>query len=162
MNSANGILRPGRLTDANQIALMSRNLIETGLGWSWTPARVVRNIRCRDTMTLVACDTHEQLIAFAIMYFGLEEAHLNLLAVAPPYQRSGIGRRLLAWLEKSARVAGIAVIYLEVRACNHEARCFYQALGFRELTRLPGYYNGREPAIRMARELRTPASRHIP
>jgi len=32
------------------------------------------------------------LAAFAIMHFGDEVAHLNLLAVAPDYRRQGLGR----------------------------------------------------------------------
>lgn len=147
--SRNVILRLGKLTDANKIALMSRDLIERGLAWSWTPERIAEALRCPDSTVLAACD-QERLIGFAIMEFGLEDAHLNLLAVKPIYQRSGIGRRLLEWLEQSARVAGITTIYLEVRVHNEGARRFYQAVGYREIARVPRYYGGREPAIRMA------------
>ncbi len=150
-------LRLARRADAERIALMSRELIETGLPWSWTPNRVVRSIRCRDTVTVVA-DHHQRVIGFAVMYFGLDDAHLHLLAVQREYRRSGLGRRLLAWLSESAVVAGIETIYLEVRVYNHAARCFYRRLGFRETAYLPGYYGGREPAMRMARELRSPVS----
>src|SRR5258707_11988311 len=65
---------------------MSRDLIETGLGWSWGPDRVARSIANKDTFTLLACD-HDRVVAFAIMYFGDEHAHLNLLAVRPSHQR---------------------------------------------------------------------------
>src|SRR5256885_495122 len=80
MNAKNITLRPGRPTDAAKIAAMSRDLIETGLGWSWGPERVARSIANKDTFTLLACD-RDRVVAFAIMYFGDEHAHLNLLAV---------------------------------------------------------------------------------
>lgn len=142
-----------RLADAKQIALMSRDLIETGLHWKWTPAKIAAQIRCPDTVVVVA-RSREPLIGFAIMHFLEEHAHLLLLAVAPAYQRSGTGRQLLEWLEKSARVAGIATIHLEVRASNHSARAFYRTLGYRNAQVVPGYY-GRESAVRMIRILRT-------
>lgn len=87
------------------------------------------------------------------MRFGREEAHLDLLAVRPSYRRAGIGRQLIEWLEKSALVAGISVIYLEVRENNKTAQAFYKKLGYCRVTRLSGYYRGRESAIGMARDL---------
>ncbi len=87
------------------------------------------------------------------MRFGEEEAHLDLLAVRPRFRRAGLGRRLVEWLEKSAVVAGISVIYLEVRENNKEAQAFYRKLGYRRVTRLSGYYRGRESAICMGRDL---------
>ena len=38
-----------------------------------------------------------------------------------------------------------------MRATNDAAFAFYSTLGYRELGRVPGYYQGIEPAIRMAR-----------
>jgi ribosomal-protein-alanine N-acetyltransferase len=147
-----------RSADAAEIALMARDLIEHGLGWSWTRARVHRNIRDQDTQTVIARDG-DRVVGFAMMYFGADHAHLNLLAVRPSHQRRGIGRRLLAWLEESCRTAGVAAIHLEVRASNAGARRFYRALGFQELALLPRYYRGMESAIWMARDLRTRAAR---
>ena len=95
----------------------------------------------------------KRIIAFAIMRFGEEEAHLDLLAVMPNDRRTGNGRRLIEWLEKSALVAGVSVIYLEVRDNNKDAQAFYEKLGYRRVKRLPGYYRGRESAICMARDL---------
>jgi len=155
--NANITLRPGRPTDAARIAAMSRDLIESGLGWSWGPERVARSIANKETFTLLACD-RDRVVAFAIMYFGDEHAHLNLLAVRPSHQRLGIGRHMVEWLIESARVAGIATIHLELRAANYVARGFYRALGFTESAYIPGYYRGREMALRMMRVLRKPGA----
>ena len=88
------------------------------------------------------------------MYFGDEHAHLNLLAVRAAYQRSGVGRHLVEWLEESALAAGIGAIRLELRASNRGARRFYERLGFAEIGRVPEYYGGVETAVRMARDIR--------
>ncbi len=155
MVDENITLRLARLNEAPVIAAMSRDLIETGLGWSWDSERVGRAIRSRDTAVLVACE-RTRVAAFAIMYFGDEHAHLNLLAVRPAYQRRGIGRRMVDWLIESALVAGIAVVTLELRAANASARLFYQSLGFADAAQIPGYYRGGETALRMTRALRRP------
>jgi ribosomal-protein-alanine N-acetyltransferase len=73
--------------------------------------------------------------------------------VAPEYQRTGVGRQLLQWLEKCAAVAGIVTIALEVRAANTGAQRFYEGMGYRTLVQLPGYYQGAEAALRMGRRL---------
>ena len=150
-------LRLATVSDAFPIAIISRDVIETGLGWSWTPPRVIRNIRCPDATVLVA-HVGSQVVGFAIMYFAEEEAHLNLLAVRKDYQRAGLGRRLIEWLEASALVAGISVIYLEVRASNRGAQTFYEKLGYRKIAHVPGYYAGRESALYMARDLQCSTS----
>jgi len=158
MVAKNLTLRIATPDDAQAIAEMSRDLIERGLGWSWTPQRVARHIRNRDTTTLVACDG-SRIIGFAIMYFGDEHAHLNLLAVDPMYQRTGIGRRMLDWLKTSCLIAGIAVVYLELRANNRAGREFYAGYGFEETGTVPRYYCGVEAAICMALRLRTETSK---
>jgi len=142
--------------DARAMALMSRDLIETGLGWSY-PTDRIRRLLDDPEIVSVAARRNEQLAGFGIMRFGDERAHLVLLAVRPAYQRTGIGRRIVAWLLESAAVAGTASVHVELRAQNKSAFAFYQATGFSETMRLTGYYSGRETAIRMLRLLRAPA-----
>jgi ribosomal-protein-alanine N-acetyltransferase len=150
-------LRLGTARDAHAIAELSRALIEHGLGWSWTAQRVSRSIANPDTSTVVAHDGN-RVAGFAIMFFGMEDAHLNLLAVDAAYQRSGVGRSLFQWQRESALVAGIALVRLELRAANQGARRFYRSLGFVESGFVPLYYSGREAALRMTLDLRHPAA----
>lgn len=151
-------IAPAVLADAQPIAEMSRRLIEAGLPWSWTPARVMRHITHPESVVLAA-RRHNELAGFAIMHYGDEVAHLNLLGVNVPWQRRGLGRELLRWLESSAMTAGIFLVCLEVRARNANAAAFYRRLGYQEAGRLTRYYAGREDAIRMTRDLRHPAAR---
>ena len=141
-----------RLADAPAIAQLSRTLIETGLPWSWVPRRVAASMRQPETNVLVA-RAGERITGFGIMRYGMEAAHLDLFAVDRAWQGQGLGRRLLEWLERPAQVAGLARILLEVRADNAGARAFYERLGYRRLVLLPGYYQGREDALRMERLL---------
>ena len=154
------IAEPG---DAHAIAEMSRDHIESGLGWRYDPAHVLRAMRRRETVVLAATGRQTYvardrpaLSGFAIMDFGDERAHLVLLAVQPAQRRLGIGRRLVEWLLESAVTAGMASVHLELRADNEAARRFYRVLGFSETVLVPRYYNGREAAMRMIRVLRAP------
>ena len=156
--------------DAQAIALMSRDFVEAGLGWKYDAPRVLRAIRDRETLAVVACEgakgsssasTLKGAVAgFAIMEFGDERAHLVLLAVRPAHRRLGIGQRLLEWMLQSARAAGMASIHLELRTGNDAARRFYRAMGFYETVLVPGYYRGgegrKEGALKMLRVLRVP------
>lgn len=148
-------LRLAERRDARAVALMSRDLIEEGLGWGYRPKRICHLIEDPDTVTLVACE-REQVVGFAIMEFGEERAHLLLLAVSPTHRRMGTGRQMIKWLLESAATAGIASVHLELRAANDAARAFYRATGFAETILVPGYYRGRESAMRMIRVLRRP------
>ncbi|MGH7810330.1 MAG: GNAT family N-acetyltransferase [Candidatus Binatia bacterium] len=153
MKSSDLILELARPTDASAIATMSRDLIEFGLSWRWTPRRVAASIRAPEVNVLVA-RIHQQTAGFAIMRYGDHVAHLDLLGVGPQYRRLGVGRQLIEWLEKCALVAGIIQVVLEVRAQNEGAQLFYKRLGYRPLVQLPGYYQGVEAAVRMGRDLR--------
>ena len=144
-----GLARAG---DAREIAEMSRDLIEHGLTWSWTPARVQHFISGTESCVVVA-RREQRIAAFAIMHFGDDVAHLNLLAVAPEHRRQGLGRRLVQWLTATAIEAGVFRVNLELRTHNEAARVFYERLGFDQLGIVQGYYQGREAALRMSRRL---------
>ena len=146
-------LKLARLRDAQRIAQMSRDLVEQGLPCSWTAPRVAAHIRGQDSTVLTAW-VGRHLAGFALMQFYAEHAHLNLLAVDPRYRRFGIGRKLVTWLEETARAGGIFAINLEVRANNGGARAFYRTLGYQEVRMIPGYYSGRETAVRMTHDLK--------
>jgi ribosomal-protein-alanine N-acetyltransferase len=144
-----GLARAG---DAREIAEMSRDLIEHGLTWSWTPARVQHFISGAETSVVVA-RREQRIAAFAIMHFGDDVAHLNLLAVAPEHRRQGLGRRLMQWLTTTAIEAGVFRVNLELRTHNEAARIFYERLGFAQSGIVHGYYQGQEAALRMSRRL---------
>jgi ribosomal-protein-alanine N-acetyltransferase len=147
-------LQPARLADARRLAVMSQELVEAGLRPAWSASRITWHMRYPESVVLAA-RYHGVLAGFAIMRYGDDVAHLNLLAVDPAHRRRGLARRIMTWLEDTALTAGTFIIGLELRATNEAAFAFYGALGYRELGRVAGYYQGVEPAIRMARDVRT-------
>jgi ribosomal-protein-alanine N-acetyltransferase len=145
-------LELARSADAARLAGMSRQLVENGLAPAWDAGRITWNIHHPDSVVLLARSSRD-IAGFAIMRYAEDSAHLNLLAVDPAHRRRGVARRLVEWLEETALTAGTFRIALELRAGNEGARAFYSTLGYRELTQVPGYYQGREAAIRMVRNI---------
>lgn len=139
------------------MAAMSRDLIEVGLPWRYTPARIAALIADPDVVALVARDANG-LQGLAVMQFADELAHLILLCVQPARQRHGVGHRLHHWLLASAQVAGMQSIHLELREDNLRALDFYRRLGFTETRWLPGYYAQQLAARRMVLRLRSDAA----
>ena len=131
---------------------MSRNFIEFGLNWRW---RAERFRACSDApdQTVLGAYAGERAVGFSIMAFGKHDAHLLLMAVMPRYRRKGVARAMLNWFEVSMRATGLARTFVELRTQNENALAFYHSAGFRMTAELLNYYDGRENAYRMVREL---------
>jgi len=150
-------LRPATYRDAAVLARLSRDLIETGLPWRYTPVRMARLIAAPELAVVVAL-RDGRIAGFAVMQFGDEDAHLVLLCVQPAEQRRGCGRALLEWHLKSASVAGMGSVRLELRTDNESARAFYRRFDFLQTAIMAAYYEGRYSACRMDRRLRPATS----
>ncbi|MBI2294662.1 MAG: GNAT family N-acetyltransferase, partial [Betaproteobacteria bacterium] len=73
-----------------------------------------------------------------------------------PWQRRGLGRELLSFVQKLARDYAAQKILLEVRPSNKAARSLYAAAGFSEIAVRQSYYPdapAREDAVVMRLEL---------
>lgn len=79
--------------------------------------------------------------------------HVHDLAVDPLQRRRGVASTLLAELTRIALAQGVTLLRLEVRRNNRGARLFYERHGFREVGRIPRYYEDGGDAIRMERTL---------
>ena len=138
------------VNDAYNIATMSRDIIEHGLQWSWTPERIGRCVMSPD-INVVTAKNDSDVIGFGVMYYGYSKAHLNLLGVDATWRSAGIGQRVLDWLERCAVTAGLECCQLEVRESNEHARHFYSRHGYRETETVAGYYQRKEDAVRMTK-----------
>lgn len=156
MSARASSVRLATLADAADIAAMSRDQIEQGLPWSWTEERVRHAIESPH-INVALIREGKILIGFGIMSYRDEEASLLLFSVRPSHRRKGVGRDLLAWLEKVASEAGLRRVLLECRRDNSAARNFYADNGYHELEIARGYYRGMEDAVRLEKWLTSPA-----
>jgi [ribosomal protein S18]-alanine N-acetyltransferase len=138
--------------DACAIAEMSREYIEHGLGWTWTRERVLKAIHETSTNVAVVLE-EDRVLGFGIMLYGDQRAHLSLLGIRTLHRRRGLATLLLAWLEKSAVVAGIECVRLEARSDNAVALAFYRKQGYVQTGVVTGYYRGVLDAVRLEKKL---------
>ena len=138
---------------ALQIAEMSRDFIEHGLGWGWTRDRIVKALREPEVNAAVVL-RESMVLAFGIMRYGERHAHLELLAVRPDHRRLGLASAIVGWLESVAAVAGMERILVECRKSNDAARCLYLEHGYHERRIEPAMYSPSEDGIRLEKWLR--------
>jgi [ribosomal protein S18]-alanine N-acetyltransferase len=151
--AATATLRLASTADAAAMARMSRDRVEAGLTWNYTPDRMAALIG-DPAVSAVVARSGTRLQGLALMELGDEAAHLILVAVDLTVQRHGIGRRLMQWQIDTARAAGMERVSLELRADNEAGYGFYRHLGFEPAGRIDDYYDGIVAARRMVLALR--------
>lgn len=95
-------------------------------------------------------------LGFCLTYHVPDAAELLMIAVDPDARRQGIARDLLVDATATARLAGLASLFLEVREGNAAARALYTAFGFTVSGRRANYYKGQDKILRDAVTLRLP------
>jgi ribosomal protein S18 acetylase RimI-like enzyme len=77
-----------------------------------------------------------QVVATVMAGYEGHRGWINYLAVAPPYQRQGIGSQMMQRAEEALRALGCPKINLQVRESNHAVIAFYESLGFSQEHRI--------------------------
>jgi len=80
------------------------------------------------------------IVAYAILWIGVEEGHLTNIAVDRKYQRKSIAKRLLSHILSFAADMGLTQVILEVRRSNTPAISLYESFGFVHLGVRKNYY----------------------
>ena len=83
------------------------------------------------------------------------DAELVAIAVAPPWQSQGIGRRqldfIIDFVESRTRTRGVRSVQLNVADTNLKALTFFKKMGFQVVSEEDGRYPRGQRSIRMAR-----------
>jgi [ribosomal protein S18]-alanine N-acetyltransferase len=101
-------------------------------------------------------EERDQVLGYAIMSLGGDEAHLLNLCLDESAQGRGLGTLVLDHLMRRATLEGVRVLYLEVRPSNARAISLYRRAGFARIGVRRNYYRaagGREDALVLARSL---------
>ena len=103
--------------------------------------------------------THgRDIVAAAVLFFrtGSRIARLYSIAVAASVRGWGVGARLLAAAEASARRLGRTALRLEVRTDNSAARTLYERRGYHRFGLKKKYYEDGQDALRYEKALARP------
>ena len=102
---------------------------------------------------LVLDDGEGRVLAYAGMWFVLDEAHVCNVAVHPDHRRKGYGMLIFSELEKLAQENSMAMMTLEVRRSNIAVQNLYHACGFLDVGYRKRYYeDNKEDALIMYKE----------
>ena len=111
-------------------------------GEAWTRSQCLGILPMTGVRLVLAEDGSDGVVGFSLYRTVAGDSELLLLAVAPKFQRAGVGQKLLNHFIEDAKNNGAEKIHLEVRDGN-EAVGVYEAAGFRQTNRRRNYYQGR-------------------
>lgn len=120
----------------------------------WSEESILHDIRENVVARwLVMDDGAGNVLAYAGMWFVLDEAHVCNVAVRPDCRGRGYGRRIFEALIALAQENSMSLMTLEVRRSNAVAQNLYHACGFMDVGYRKRYYeDNREDALIMYRE----------
>ncbi len=118
----------------------------------WTQEMFEREFSTTISHFFVAL-SENALAGYAGYWLVSDEAHVVNLAVHPQFRARGIGRRMLLYLLSRAAQQGVRKVFLEVRRSNEHAQKLYLSEGFTVTGIRQKYYNNREDAFLMEKEL---------
>jgi [ribosomal protein S18]-alanine N-acetyltransferase len=124
----------------------------------WTAGNFTDSIAAGYGCVILECG--DDVLGYAVVMNAVDDLHLLNITVAPAFQRQGLSRVLLSWVEDVARRDRCSGVLLEVRPSNQRARTIYEHLGFSAIGLRRAYYpaaHGREDAIVMRKTLANPA-----
>lgn len=144
-------LRDYRRSDFESMWELDQQCFEPGISYSRSELRAFLS---RKTAETIVAERQGRVVAFVLgLRRGPTEGHVITLDVAASARRQGVGRRLLAELERRFRAAGARRVLLETAVANTSAIAFYERLGYRKVARLAGYYGPRLHAWTMEKAL---------
>jgi ribosomal protein S18 acetylase RimI-like enzyme len=97
--------------------------------WNDPKKDIQRKLRVQPHLFLVGF-LEQQLVSSVMAGYEGHRGWINYLAVAPEYQRRGLGRVMMAAVEQLLRDTDCPKINIQVRSSNQDVLQFYQALGY--------------------------------
>lgn len=129
-----------------------------GQDFPWTPGNFRDSLEHAATTgshhAEVVRDATGKMLAFIVLSFVLDEAHLLNISVHPAFRGRGIARALLHHAQELASARHSDTLFLEVRPSNTVALALYHSMGFNEIGLRRNYYplraGGHEDGLMMA------------
>lgn len=92
------------------------------------------------SLLLAADGRPDRIVGFVITRVVSDEAEILSIGVAQPYQRFGVGKRLVEAALRVMANSEVENVYLEVAADNKAAQALYRGVGFNQTGVRKDYY----------------------
>ena len=140
--------------DLEAVAELEKSAFPVG---PYTKAMLKRIFRMRESFNIIA-EEGGKIVGYIIAIpLDGESADIESIAVHPDFQRTGLGTKLMAMMEKEILKRGFSATILEVRDMNTEAISFYKKHGYTIISHMPTYYKeyfrGSRGAYRMIKKV---------
>jgi ribosomal-protein-alanine N-acetyltransferase len=126
------------ICDVVEVAAMEKAVFSDPWSADSFLAEVERN---RDVGYPMVIRSEGELIAYAVVWFIVDEIHIGNIAVRPDRHRQGLGALLMNHILDEGRRRSMAFATLEVRPSNAQALALYRRFGFREVAIRKNYYH---------------------
>ena len=118
----------------------------------WSKASFYREVTENACARYMVLREDGAAVAYAGVWFVLDEGHITNIAVRPDRRGLGYGERVTRALIQLAVDSGMSWMTLEVRRSNTVAQNLYHKLGFIDVGYRKRYYENSEDALIMALE----------
>lgn len=118
----------------------------------WSRESILHEVTGNECARYVVLREDGEPIAYAGVWFILDEGHITNIAVRPDRRRMGYGERVCREMIQLAADSGMNWMTLEVRRSNKAAQELYHKLGFIDVGYRKRYYENTEDALVMALE----------
>jgi len=145
-------IRPVREEDIAQIAEIEKLCF----AMPWSEESIRKDIQENVVSCWLVMDDGEgKVLAYAAMWFVLDEAHVCNVAVHPDHRGRGCGKAIFGALVETAKKNSMSLMELEVRRSNLVAQNLYHSFGFIDVGYRKRYYeDNKEDALLMFKEFR--------
>ncbi len=108
---------------------------------AWSAASVQKLLEHPGSSSLIGKHGFpKQSVGFILAQIAADEAEILSIGVIGPWQRKGLGMRLIEAASRSFKRASVSKVFLEVAADNDAALGLYRKAGFEQVGTRPGYY----------------------
>jgi len=115
----------------------------------WSKESFIHEVTGNQCARYVVIREDGRAIAYAGVWFILDEGHITNIAVHPDRRGMGYGDMVTRALIQMAADCGMSVMTLEVRRSNKVAQNLYHKFGFIDVGFRPKYYENTEDALIM-------------
>lgn len=144
------VIRPMTAHDLDTVLAIEQRLFPA----PWRREHFAHEIVAPHSFPFVAVD-NGVIVGYVCLMSLFEEAQILDIAVAPEQQGRGIARGLMAHAIAVALTKDAELLALEVRSSNVAAIALYERCGFIRTGVRPKYYEGRDDALLMEKNLST-------